>query len=212
MGFRVENRHAQNGERASIVVIDAIGTIFAAIRDLSLNASLWRLLDERRLPSFSGIDLVVCAAYDRVNWTLIYGLRHRAPTLVMGTNFSREDAASALDQGLIGYVDASLNRDALRRTMLGALRGEPAYTREVTGAWLRERRRASLEARADADLTPRQRQIVALIARGATDKEIGGTLGIATATAQKHVTNILERLRVPNRAAAVAVVSGRADF
>jgi DNA-binding NarL/FixJ family response regulator len=102
-----------------------------------------------------------------------------------------------------------LKTDALRRAISGALNGEPAYSREVTGVWLRARREAALAVVEDIDLTPRQRQIVALIASGATDKEIGGSLGIATATAQKHVTNILERLHVPNRAAAVAVVATR---
>jgi len=46
---------------------------------------------------------------------------------------------------------------------------------------------------------------VALIATGASDKEIGAALGIATATTQKHVARLLKRLDVPNRAAAVAV-------
>ena len=46
-----------------------------------------------------------------------------------------------------------------------------------------------------------------LIARGAADKEIARSLGITTATAQKHVTNLLRRLNVPNRAAAVATMS-----
>lgn len=55
-------------------------------------------------------------------------------------------------------------------------------------------------------LTPRQREVVMLIAQGAADKEIARTLGITTATAQKHVTNLLKRLNVPNRAAAAAVL------
>ncbi|HEU5287473.1 MAG TPA: helix-turn-helix transcriptional regulator [Candidatus Limnocylindria bacterium] len=52
-------------------------------------------------------------------------------------------------------------------------------------------------------LTQRQRQIVGMIARGMADKEIAAALGIATATAEKHVANVLLRLQVPNRAAAV---------
>jgi DNA-binding NarL/FixJ family response regulator len=212
LGYRVGSFQAQPGDRTSVVVIDPAGTVFAKIRDLALPVSLWRLVDERRLPSFSGIDLVVCAVYQHVDWALVRGLRRAAPTLVMTTAFSRDDATKALYEGLIGYIDAGLEREALRRTICGAVRGEPAYGREVTGAWLRARRQAELEADAQLDLTPRQRQIVTLIARGATDKEIGGELGIATATAQKHVTNILERLRVPNRAAAVAVVAARAEL
>lgn len=52
-------------------------------------------------------------------------------------------------------------------------------------------------------LTRRQRQIIGMIARGMPDKEIAATLGIARTTAEKHVSNVLSRLQVPNRAAAV---------
>ncbi len=55
-------------------------------------------------------------------------------------------------------------------------------------------------------LTTRELQVLALVAQGAANKEIGLVLGISTATAGKHVSNILERLNVPNRAAAVAVL------
>ncbi len=54
-------------------------------------------------------------------------------------------------------------------------------------------------------LSPRQQQIVALIARGLTNKEIASELGIAHTTAQKHQTNALLRLGVSSRAAAVYV-------
>lgn len=52
-------------------------------------------------------------------------------------------------------------------------------------------------------LTRRQRQIIGMIARGMPDKEIAATLGIARTTAEKHVSKLLTRLQVPNRAAAV---------
>lgn len=198
--------------RVSIVVLDPLGSVFETLRDLSLTASLWRLVNIRRLPGLSGVDLVICAVYDQVDWTLVKTLLQRAPTLVIATSFSSADATQALDHGLVGYLDASLKAEALRRAIVGALTGEPAYAREVTGTWLRARRQAALQAVQETDLTPRQRQIVSLIATGATDKEIGGSLGIATATAQKHVTNILERLGVPNRAAAVAVVAARSQL
>jgi len=199
----------QANTRVSIVVLDPLGTVFGTLRDLSLSSSLWRLVDPKRLPALSGVDLVVYAVYDQIDWTVAKTLSQRAPTLVVATTFNTADAAKSLDQGFRGYLDASLKTDALRRAISGALNGEPAYSREVTGVWLRARREAALAVVEDIDLTPRQRQIVALIASGATDKEIGGSLGIATATAQKHVTNILERLHVPNRAAAVAVVATR---
>jgi DNA-binding NarL/FixJ family response regulator len=89
---------------------------------------------------------------------------------------------------------------------LGALRGESIYGREVVGAWLRDGQGTRNAGEGAGRLTARQREIVSLIARGATDKEIGAALGIRTATAQKHVANLLRRLGVPNRAAAVGLL------
>ena len=201
------SRPVQNG-RASVVVLDTLGAAFGTLRELGLTVSLWRVLDVKRLPALSSVDLAVLAVYDRIDWSIADALVERAPTLAISTNYSREDATASLGHGLIGYLDASLAQDALRRAVTGVLNGEPAYARDITGMWLRARRATAVHAERSLDLTPRQRQIVALIARGGTDKEIASALGIATATAQKHVTNILERLNVPNRAAAVAVIAG----
>jgi DNA-binding NarL/FixJ family response regulator len=194
--------------RVAVVVLDPLGAVFTTLRELGLTVSLWRVLDARRLPALSSVDLAVLAVYDRIDWSVADALVERAPTLAISTNFSRDDATTSLGHGLIGYLDASLTLDALRRAVSGVLKGEPAYARDITGMWLRARRASTVNAERSVDLTPRQRQIVALIARGGTDKEIASALGIATATAQKHVTNILERLNVPNRAAAVAVIAG----
>ena len=216
-GFSLESRatrasppvaHATTSGRASVVVLDTLGASFGTLRELGLTVSLWRVLDVRRLPALSSVDLAVLAVYDRIDWSIADALVERAPTLALSTNYSREDATASLGHGLIGYLDASLAPEALRRAVNGVLNGEPAYARDITGMWLRARRATAVHAERSLDLTPRQRQIVALIARGGTDKEIASALGIATATAQKHVTNILERLNVPNRAAAVAVIAG----
>jgi DNA-binding NarL/FixJ family response regulator len=93
----------------------------------------------------------------------------------------------------------------MARAILGALRGEPAFSRRLLADRLRVMAKPQFSGRT-LSLTPRQREVVTLIARGAADKEIARTLGITTATAQKHVTNLLKRLNVPNRAAAAAVL------
>ena len=54
------------------------------------------------------------------------------------------------------------------------------------------------------ELTDRERQVLALMAEGRTDRQIARALGIAESTAKNHVGNILGKLDVSNRAAAVA--------
>lgn len=58
--------------------------------------------------------------------------------------------------------------------------------------------------RADA-LTPRQRELLALVARGLSNREIAGELFLAPGTVRKHLENIFERLGVSSRLAAVAL-------
>lgn len=58
--------------------------------------------------------------------------------------------------------------------------------------------------------TGRQRQILALVAQGLTDAQIGRRLGLSSATVSKHLTRSYARLGVPNRAAAVRLM-GSAD-
>jgi len=54
-------------------------------------------------------------------------------------------------------------------------------------------------------LTPREVQVLRLVARGYTNREIAATLVISVKTASVHVSHILTKLSVPNRAAAAAV-------
>ena len=87
-------------------------------------------------------------------------------------------------------LDAALNvfRD------LGALPDE-ARTRKL---------RASLSKSGDAALTPRQAQVLQLIADGMTNPAIADALGLSERTVDRHVSDILTRLNVPTRAAATA--------
>jgi len=187
----------------AVLVLDSTGVTFSRVRELGLGASLWRISDHRRLAALGGMDAAIYAVPEAVDWSAAQALCDRCWTVLLVQRPQREEEEDALRYGLAGYLDASLPADVLRRALSGVIRGELAYSRDTIGAWLRTVRTPTGGDRTSV-LTPRQREILRLIADGASDKEIGGALGIATATAQKHVTNILERLHVPNRAAAVA--------
>ena len=55
------------------------------------------------------------------------------------------------------------------------------------------------------DLSPRQREILALVAAGRTSKEIASALGISESTVNWHLANVFERLGASSRAEAVAL-------
>jgi len=191
-----------------LVILDTRGELFDRVRQMDLGTAIWRTL---RVPGANEIlsqsIVLLLAVYDEPDWSVIWETARRFPTIVAVHPTSAPDALRSLQAGAFGYIDRELPPDAMRRGLLGALRGESIYGREVVGAWLRDGQGSKRSNPEGAGrLTARQREIVALIARGATDKEIGAALGIRTATAQKHVANLLRRLGVPNRAAAVGLL------
>jgi len=199
----------QDETRATgFVVVDRRGTVFGLLRNLQLPVALWRTTRMPREEELSSLNVILYVADDRLAWEEIRELGRTWPTIVVTEHASAADASDALRSGAFGYIDVNGSAEGLRRTLLGALRGESAFSREILGRWLREGQstpRPGQAVRADR-LTARQREIIALIAAGATDKEVGSALGIRTATAQKHVANLLRRLGVPNRAAAVGLL------
>jgi DNA-binding NarL/FixJ family response regulator len=194
---------------SAIDVVDLTGAIFQRIRHgvpFEVGGGARAVSRARALESDA--ELLIGVLEVQRDWGFVERLCAAGPTLVLMPVLTTEDGLTALDFGARGCLDLTVSTAALGAAIRGILAGEVAFSRVALGAWLR-RQAVSQPGRATTRLTPRQRQIVALIAQGATDKEIAGTLGIATATAQKHVTNILERLGAPNRAAAVAITSGQ---
>ena len=60
-----------------------------------------------------------------------------------------------------------------------------------------------------SSLTAREEQILELVARGLSNKEIGRELGIAEKTVKHYVTNVLQKLQVRNRVEAAVLAQGR---
>ncbi len=189
---------------SGILVVDATGSVFSLLRSLDLGVPLWRVTNGSEKPDLD-VAIAVVVTYDSPDWLTVSRLSDRFTTVILATRPSHDDACHAVSCGAFGYIESQLPLGALRRSILGALNGEHAYSRRVLASLIRNGR--WLSSANALPLTPRQRQVIALIAQGAADKEIAESLGITTATAQKHVTNLLRRLKVPNRAAAVAVMA-----
>lgn len=192
---------------AAVALLDASGVVYEAVRLACPDIPIRRV--SKRLPTNgSRPALAIFAVYGPSDWKRLPKCCLALPTVVVSISDDKGDAARARKAGAFGLLHTGLPAPALRRAIAGALNGEPAYSRAALG----EQIKAELDAaigKHHAELTPRQREIVGLIARGASDREIGGRLGITTSTAQKHVQGLLRRLDVPNRAAAVAAMLSR---
>jgi len=125
---------------------------------------------------------------------------HCPATRVVMLTAHHEDAwvRGLLDLGAAGYV---LKDDALD-AIPQAVRVVAAGGRWVSPAVLPALLRPSADVAPEA-LTPREREVLALVAGGRTSKEIGAALGIGTRTAEFHVKNLLAKLGSRTRAEAL---------
>lgn len=118
------------------------------------------------------------------------------------------DAALVAKLGFHGLVNRDVSPEALTRTVTAVSNGEYAFPRASVAALfgLLSFLPVSLSREAEpVPLTPRQQQIVDLIAQGATDREIAARLSISESTAHKHVQNALRRSKTKTRSQLVAV-------
>jgi DNA-binding NarL/FixJ family response regulator len=113
---------------------------------------------------------------------------------------ARRDLAAALADGDAALAVAEAGTALAAFERLGA-----AGDADATAALLRSLGAAGRRGRpANGDLTPRERQVLALVGRGLSNPEIAARLYISRKTAEHHVTNVLAKLGLPNRTAAAA--------
>src|SRR6266542_4398860 len=193
----------------TLAVFDPTGRFARQLRDaLAPDFAVWPVSRLRLIADPEAVHVVVVAVEQPIEWTDIDALIARGlRTVLLVASGDEAEEEVALRKGAAGYLNLGIPPHSLARAIRAALSGEFVFSRNILGRMLASRRREPDHAGAVAALTARQREIVQLIAAGWTDKEIARRLGIATATAQKHVTNILDRLGVPNRAAAAALAA-----
>jgi DNA-binding NarL/FixJ family response regulator len=134
-------------------------------------------------------------------------IRERWPDVRVLALTTFDDDASlfgALKAGATGYLLKDVSSDTLVSAIQSAARGESFLQGAVTGRVVAAFTRL-LEAggpRAEAlvlPLSPREREILALVGTGASNKEIAERLCLAEGTVKNHVTNILTKLDVRDR-------------
>jgi len=116
--------------------------------------------------------------------------------------------------GAIGYVRKDLDPMRLPATIHGAMNGEAALSRRLTYLLLeslrsRERGRSAPTKPGGPSITDRELEVLELMAEGLRTSEIAAQLSIAEVTVRRHTSSAVTKLGVADRAAAVAVLTGR---
>jgi NarL family two-component system response regulator LiaR len=142
----------------------------------------------------------------------IRGIRQNDPEarILVLTSFSEDEKVlTAIEVGAMGCLLKDATPDELLRAIRDVHQGRSALHPTITQKLIRRMRKTDARKRVE-ELTSREIEVLRCIARGLSNKEIGDELFISEPTVRTHVSNILMKLRLPNRtqAALVAVREG----
>ncbi len=169
--------------------LEVVGSAASGAEALSLAASERPdvMLLDLRMPGMDGIAVLRSL-----------GMRETRPrTLVLTSYAKEEDIYRAIRAGAQGY----LVKDTSEGEMVQAIRtvhGGGRYIPHQVASRLADRMMRS-------ELSPRELEILQLLAEGCTNKQVGHALGISDNTVRHHVNNILEKLQVSDRTEAVSL-------
>lgn len=168
-------------------VAESVEEAIAAFERLAPDVTLMDL----RLGQGSGVDAI----------RAIKALNRLARVIVLTMYRGDEDVYRALEAGATTYLLKSTRSGDLARVVREVHAGQHVVAADVQAALA--------ERRAGSTLTRREVQVLELLSTGMRNKEVGAALGISCETAHVHVRNILHKLNVQDRCAAVAVAVRR---
>ena len=189
-------------ERHNIEVVGSLGDGHEGIRQAQELSPDIVLLD-MRMPNISGLEVLKQLQQNKFE----------APIVMLTTSNDERDLVEALRNGAKGYLLKDMEPDdvvaALREIVKGETVVAPNLTqilaRVVKGEPILESEPSPID-----DLTPREAEILSLLAEGQSNKVIARNLGISDGTVKLHVKAILRKLNIHSRveAAVIAVEQG----
>jgi DNA-binding NarL/FixJ family response regulator len=166
---------------------------------------------EKARPDVVLVDIGLGGSRDGL--LLVRELSPRLPNttfVMLSASGSDADLLEAVMAGARGYLTKNVSPDALLRAVRSARRGELAMPRAMAARLVQRladaaRNRGGLDGPEVARLSEREREVLRLLAKGRTDREIAEALTISPRTAETHVAAILRKLEVRNRSEAAMV-------
>lgn len=159
-------------------------------RELAPDVTLMDL----RMPGLDGVGAIEA----------IKAQQPAAHILVLTTYDSDAEILRAIEAGATGYLLKDAPREELFRAIRAAAAGAPVLAPSVA-----TRLMMRMVAPAEDQLSAREIEVLQLVARGSSNKEIGKTLHISTATVKTHLIHIYNKLGVSDRTAAVTTALER---
>lgn len=128
---------------------------------------------------------------------------HRIPVLVVTTYGSDADILAAVEAGATGYVLKDAPTEALADAIMSAANGDVVLAPEVQRRLVGRMRSPALS------LTPRELEVLALVAAGSSNVEVAARLVVSVATVKTHLAHAYDKLGARNRTEAVATARAK---
>jgi DNA-binding NarL/FixJ family response regulator len=178
-------------ERSGIAVVVGEAADGGEAVDVTLAEMPDVVLMDLRMPTVPGVEAIARIAESAPH----------VRVLVLSASGEEADVLEAVKVGASGYLLKSSTSQEIADAVARVHAGEPVFTAPLAGLVLSEFRRVSAGARpaGEPGLTERENEVLRLVAKGYTYREIGERLFISEKTAQNHVRNILTKLQLHKR-------------
>src|SRR5512147_1049640 len=180
---------------------ELIGEAFDGAEALSLCKKLKPdvVLMDLRMPNMDGLTAIEKLHIEQPNIAV-----------VILTTFNEDELMlRGLQAGAHGYLLKDTDRNTLFDTIRAAARGETLLKPEIMARVLSQTNTSKKESNEPVNLTDRELEVLAAVARGERSKEIASHLGISERTIKAHLASIYNKLGVDSRAAAIAVAADK---
>ena len=182
-------------EADDIIVVGEVATAEGAIATAQAGGIDVILMDLRFGPGAQGARLTTGADATRE----IRATMDNPPKVLMVTNYDTDvDILGAIEAGAVGYLLKDAPPEELLAAVRSTAKGDPAMSPMVRDR-LQTRDRAPRSS-----LTPRELEVLQLVADGSSNREIGQQLILSEATVKSHLVHIYDKLGVRSRTSAVA--------
>jgi DNA-binding NarL/FixJ family response regulator len=166
----------------------------AAAVDLAAQFEPDVILMDLRMPTMDGVSAIQAIAERQI----------ATRVLILTTYDSDADIVPAIEAGAAGYLLKDTPRDDLFRAIRATARGESVLAPTVVARLM-----GRMRAPAEETLSAREIEVLGLVARGLSNKEVSRQLHISEATVKTHLIHVFNKLGVGDRTAAVTVALER---
>ena len=188
---------------------DGLAACFAARPDMRTAGVVNDLAGLRETLSRTEADIVLIDVSQGIEYFDVRAIAAQFPDLplvALGLNEQRQEVVSCGRNGFTGYIPRDASIDALCQTLSDVVAGRLSCPPEISGGLLRALFRkdpSPADSAIDLALTRRESEVLEMLGRGLSNKEIGNELCLSVATVKHHVHHLLEKLKLQRRAQAM---------